>query len=142
IVSLSRDRTLRIWDVDAKKEKTIVKDLTDSSKGLAVGGGKIYASAGKWNKEKKGWEGEIRIIDLAGKTTGSLKGHGETIASLSLSKDGKSLASASEDQLGKLWDLGESKEGIGFKGHTKAIHAIALSPDGAKAATAAADGSV
>jgi WD40 repeat protein len=143
IVSLGRDRTLRIWDVDSKKEKSLVKDLADSSKGLAVGGGKIYVSAGKWNKEKKGWEGEIKILDAGtGKQAGALKGHGETITSLFLSKDGKILASASEDQLGKLWDLGASKEGVGFKGHGKAIHAIALTADGTKAATASADGSV
>lgn len=142
LVSVGRDKTVRIWDIDAKKEKQIVKDLPTNVKGLAIAGDKIFISTGKWEKEKKAWEGEIKILDLTGKSLGSLKGHGETIESLVVSKDGKTLASASEDQSAKLWDIGAAKEGIGFKGHTKAIHAIALSADGTKAATASADGSL
>lgn len=162
LVSVGRDRTVRIWDLAAKKESQIVKDLPQDAKALAVGDGKIFVGTGKWNKDLKiavdpkdvkdkkdakegpkgGWEGEIRILDLAGKTIGSLKGHSETIESLSLSKDGKIIASASEDATAKLWDIAGMKEGIGFKGHTKPILAVALSPDGKKAATASDDGSV
>lgn len=142
LVSVSRDRTIRVWDVDSKKEKQLIKDLPTNVKGLAISDGKIFASTGKWDKEKKAWEGEIRILDVSGKTLGSLKGHSETIESIVISKDGKVLASASDDQLGKLWDIAAAKGSGELKGHTKAIHAIALSADGKKVATASADGSV
>ncbi|MEI7684070.1 MAG: WD40 repeat domain-containing protein [Planctomycetota bacterium] len=142
LVSVGRDRTIRIWEIATKKEKLILKDLPTNAKGLAVADGKIFASTGKWDKEKKAWEGEIKIFDLAGKALGSLKGHGETIEAIVVSKDGKILASASEDLTGKLWDVAASKESVGLKGHTKTVHAIALSPDGKTVATASADGSL
>lgn len=148
LVSTGKDRTVRVWDLGAKTGKEIVdaKQLKYDPKALAVGADKIYIGTGTWvkdTKEKKGgWEGEIRILDFAGKTVGSLKGHTEQIESLSLSKDGKIIASSSEDASAKLWDIAGGKEGVAFKGHTKPILAVALSPDGKKAATASDDGSV
>lgn len=142
LASVGRDRTIRIWDIESKKEKQVIKDVPTDPKGLAVADGKIVVSTGKWDKEKKAWEGEIRIVDVSGKVVGSFKGHGETIDFLAVSKDGKSLATASEDQTAKLWDIGGGKEIALVKGHGKGVHGVAISPDGKKIATASADGTV
>lgn len=142
VVSASRDRTVRVWDVAAKKEKHVLKGHSENVKGLVVVGNKAYATNGKWNKEKKAYEPELKVWDLAGgKEAGVVKGHAEAIESVAASADGKTLATAGEDQTAKIWDAA-GKELQTLKGHTKAIHGVALSADGKKAATAGADGSL
>ena len=98
---------------------------------------KSRPAAGKWNKEKKAWEGEIRIWDAKlGKQIRSIKGHTDAIEGLALSKDGKFLAGASEDQTVKIWDLATSKDVQTLKGHTGMVQAVAFTHDGKKLATA------
>ena len=135
LVSSSRDRTMRVWNVESKKETHILKGSSESIRGLTILGGKAFSTNGKWNKEKKVWEGEIKIWDIAGgKETGSIKGHAETIESVTASKDGKFLATSSEDQTAKIWDA-SGKELQTLKGHAKAVHSIALTADGAVKST-------
>ncbi len=145
IASASRDRTVKVWDVLAGKDVQTLKGSPTDVKGVVFleGGAKVASSTGKWNKEKKFWEGEIKIWDAkAGKEEKSLKGHGETIEGLALSKDGKLLASCSEDQTVKIWDLAAGKDIQTLKGHTGGVLAIAFAGDGKKAATASADKTV
>lgn len=145
IATASRDRTVKIWDVEAGKDVYTLKPHPDNVKGVVFveGESKVAASTGKWNKEKKFWEGEIKIWDVkAGKQTGSLKAHNETIEGLALSRDGKRLASCSEDQTVKIWDVAAGKETQTLKGHTDLVQAAVFSADGTRLATASADRTV
>ncbi len=143
LVTASRDRTVKIWSVADKKDIQTLKGHTDNVKGMLLVGDKIYASNGKWNKEKKAWEGEIKVWDAkAGKLLTAFKGHGETLESLAVSKDGKLIASASEDKTVIVREADSGKEVATLKGHTGAVHGVAFSPDGKKLATAGAEGSV
>jgi WD40 repeat protein len=169
VASASRDRTVKVWEVATGKEVASLKGSPENVKGVVFleGSAKVASSTGKWNKEKKTWEGEIKIWDVkAGKQIGSLKGHAETIEGLALSRDGKYLASASEDQTVKIWDLVAGKDiqtlnGLAgmaqavpygpslsrviwdtLKGHTGMVQAVAFTSDGKKLATASADGTV
>src|SRR5262249_47750149 len=115
IATASRDGTVKIWDVEAAKDMQTLKPAADLKpqpdreiKGLVFfeGGAKDASSTGRWNKEKKYWEGEIKTWDAkTGKQIGSWKGHGDPIEGLTISKDGKFLASGSKDQTAKIWDV-------------------------------------
>jgi WD40 repeat protein len=68
-----------------------------------------------------------------------LEGHQETINSITISPDGKLLATASRDDTAKLWNL-QGKELATFSGHRGDVYSISFSPDGKVLATASKDG--
>ena len=68
----------------------------------------------------------------------SLEKHGDSVYSVSFSPDGKTLASASEDNTIKLWNL-ERKELKTLKGHDSRVLSVSFSPDGKTLASASED---
>ena len=56
--------------------------------------------------------------------------HGGPVRCVAFSPDGKSLASASDDQTLRLWDLQAGKLLQAFDGHAGAITSVCFSPDG------------
>ncbi|MEB3215400.1 MAG: hypothetical protein VKN72_03935, partial [Nostocales cyanobacterium 94392] len=60
----------------------------------------------------------------------TLKGHTASVQGVSFSPDGKTLASASNDETVKLWDLNSGRVIQSFKGHITYVRSISFSPDG------------
>jgi eukaryotic-like serine/threonine-protein kinase len=145
LITSGRDKTIRIWDPASGKEIAKIKDLPANALALAVSpdGGQVATTAGKWNKEKQFWLGEIAIYDIkTGKLTKSIKGHGEPIEAMAFHPDGKKLATASNDGTAKVWNLGDGKELFTLKGHTGPVASIAYSADGKLIATGGDDKTV
>jgi len=69
-------------------------------------------------------------------------GHTERVRNISISPDGKRLASAGADHLAKVWDLETGEHLLDLKGHTNWVEAARFSPDGHHLATASKDGTV
>jgi WD40 repeat protein len=55
------------------------------------------------------------------------------------SPDGKTLASGSEEDTIKLWDVGTGKERATLKGHRNEVTSVAYSPDGKTLASGSRD---
>src|SRR3954454_9249851 len=72
----------------------------------------------------------------------TLQGHTEGVTSVAFSPDGKMLASGSNDETIKLWDVQAGKEHATLKGHTNEVTSVAFSPDGKTLASASLDGTV
>ena len=70
------------------------------------------------------------------------KGHTKPLQALTVSRDGKILASAGEDQTARLWDVATGKLLATLKGHTNIVNSMAFSPDGRKVATGSDDETV
>ena len=64
------------------------------------------------------------------------------VRSVSFSPDGVTLASGSNDNTVKLWDVASGKNIATLEGHTDVVHQVLFSPDGATLASAGRDGTV
>ena len=67
-----------------------------------------------------------------------LEGHLSSVNSVAFSPDGKRLATGSDDNTAKIWDLQSGKIVLTLKGHS-AVNSVAFSPDGKKLATGSDD---
>jgi WD40 repeat protein len=65
----------------------------------------------------------------------------ETVRCLAYSPDGALLASGSDDQTVRLWDVGKTKSAHQFK-HDWTAYTLAFSPDGTRHLSGGADGTV
>lgn len=68
--------------------------------------------------------------------------HSGRVASVAFSPDGKVLATGSEDQTVKLWDVASGQELATLQGHTDVVSSVSFSPDGTILATASGDRTV
>jgi WD40 repeat protein len=59
-----------------------------------------------------------------------LKGHSGSVRALMVSPDGKTLASAGDDQWIKLWDVATGRDLATLRGHTLPVWGLAFSPRG------------
>src|SRR5439155_31315 len=135
LVSLSRDRTCRVWDAQSGRlHCTIAEKDVDfyavafsaDSTTLAVAGGDPF----------HGGNTGIRLFDVAtGERTGRLLGHEQPAYALGFSPDGKTLLSISCDQVIRFDLAGGSKL---WQWKLRSTAAVALSPD--RATVASVDG--
>jgi hypothetical protein len=65
----------------------------------------------------------------------NLEGHTDAVTSVAFSPDGKRLATGSNDNTAKIWDLDSAKALMTLEGHTDAVNSVAFSPDGKRLAT-------
>jgi WD40 repeat protein len=66
-------------------------------------------------------------------------GHRAVVASIALTADGRTLASASYDATIKLWDLPALNETATLRGHTAGVYSVAFAPDGKTLASGSHD---
>ncbi|HEV3142640.1 MAG TPA: WD40 repeat domain-containing protein, partial [Gemmataceae bacterium] len=72
----------------------------------------------------------------------TLSGHTGGVCALAVTADGKTLASASEDNTVRIWDLVSEHERFSLRGHTDKVVAVAISPDGKTAVSGGWDSKV
>ncbi|MDF5733705.1 MAG: AAA-like domain-containing protein [Rhizonema sp. PD38] len=65
--------------------------------------------------------------------------HKSSVNSVAFSPDGKTLASASDDNTIKLWNVATGKEISTLSGHKSDVYSVAFSPDGKTLASASTD---
>src|SRR5215510_7645877 len=163
LVSVSDDKTIRIWSVSpdgrrAALARTIRGQMGDGRAGeleaaalsppdaagrqqwLAVGG----VLAGSLNDRYA-----IRLHDYAsGEVMALLHGHQDVVLALAFASNGRWLASASKDRTVRLWDLASlqgqrlTRAPLELTGHTDQIYDLAWSATGDRLASASYDRTV
>lgn len=106
---------------------------------VVSGDGKYLFAAGG----EPGLFGEVRQWDLSdGRLFYVFEGHKDTLYSIALSPDGKTLATGSYDQKIKLWNVETGEEIRTLSGHNGCVFGLAFRPDGKILASASADRTV
>ena len=72
----------------------------------------------------------------------TLYGHVSRINSLSVSPDGRRMATGSWDRTVKVWDAETGAALVTLQGHTSSVNGVSFSPNGQRIASASADGTV
>lgn len=121
IVSASRDKTARIWNLD--KDTTLVGNtLPLTALSFSFDGKRIATFS---------TEGDIIIWDSESKKIlKTLKGHKNIVNFAMFSPDGNRIASASDDHTIKIWDSYTGKDILTLKGHSAPVRSIVYSLDG------------
>jgi WD40 repeat protein len=80
------------------------------------------------------------LWNLQGDLIQEFKGHQLPVTSVSFSPDGKTIATASDENTARLWNLqGKGNLIQEFKGHQLPVNSVSFSPDGKTIATASWD---
>ncbi|KAG2352023.1 WD40 repeat-like protein, partial [Suillus spraguei] len=130
IISGSVDKTTRQWDLKAGKEIEGAKEVFEKrvcAVAVSRDGRWIVTADGDWNGGRlKACEVETGIVKI-------FEGHSQYINTVDISTDSTLLASGSQDETSRIWNLKTGKLTIGapFQGHTGIIWGLALSFDGA-----------
>jgi WD40 repeat protein len=130
------NKTIRLWNVDTKKEVATCKGHTDVLLAVEFSpDGKTLASASK--------DGTVRLWQVTtGKELAVFKGHDGPVRSVCFSPDGNTLASGGDDKTVALWDVKTLSRFTLLKGHTDALRGVAFSRDGNLLASASKDKTV
>ncbi|MDJ0580775.1 TIR domain-containing protein [Crocosphaera sp.] len=147
IVSLSKDRTAKVWSREGKLLKTFViekgtqvSDVTFSKDGQIL----VISRDNIVDLRERQWKDiyqRFEILDGCETDDSNCQGHTNTVEGVAISPDGQMIVSASRDHTLKLWNLqGELLETL--HGHSGEVQGVAFSPNGQVIASASRDGSV
>ena len=102
----------------------------------AIKAGKILQSQHTTNPEVMN---ALQVVSFPGRERNRLQGHDGFVSSVSFSADGKTLASGSDDNTIKLWNLETGKEIRTLKGHDSRVSSVSFSADGKTLASGSED---
>jgi hypothetical protein len=133
LVSVSKDRTVRIWDLTTGAELAVLMGHTGLINGVAVtpDGAKIVTASN---------DQTARIWDArTGAQLRLLKGHETFVYGVAVSPDGGRVATGSGDKTARVWDIETGDELAVLRGHTNWVYSVAITPDGNRIVTTSGD---
>jgi len=84
---------------------------------------------------------QLQLWDVTtGQEIASLKGHGRAVTKVAFSRDGKLVATSSNDNVITIWDIASQHELKSLTGHSATIESMDFSPDNRLLASAGEDG--
>jgi WD40 repeat protein len=135
-ISGSRDKTLKIWELENKKELIILVGHTLAINSVAVTHDSRSMISGSEDTTLKVW-------NLAsGLVTATFLGHTLPINSVAVTPDGRYAVSGSEDTTLKIWDLESGCNLCTLSGHSWPVTAVAVTPDGQSVVSVSMDKTV
>jgi len=131
-------RRVVIWETpELVPEFQLVENLTDRITALRflLGGEQLVIADGRVAEN-----GTVRLIDLGSRgLLSSWPAHDDTIFDLSVSNDGRFLATAGGDRLVKIWELATQSEIARIEAHSPQVLTVAFNADGTQLVTGGAD---
>jgi WD40 repeat protein len=136
LISVSQDKTGRIWNLTDGKVVAELKGHADLIDAVAVSPDGLWIATGSADKGVRLWNA------ADGKEVKNLGAHGGTVYALAFSPDGKWLASAAADKTVKIWDVAGQKEYKVLKGHDDAVTTLTFTDNPDAVLTASLDRSL
>lgn len=135
LATVSRDDSLRLWDVDQKTEVAVHSDHTADV--YAVG----FSPDSRW-LASGGYDNQVILRDgETGRACRTLTGHADWIFGVTFSADSQRLASGSGDGTIRVWDV-ESGKCLRILKTPKAVSGVDFQPGGSLLASSGLNGSV
>ncbi|ETO22761.1 mycorrhiza-induced NACHT/WD40-repeat domain protein, NWD [Reticulomyxa filosa] len=141
IVSSSKDKTIRIWNIKSGKEIRILEGHFDdvnnvkfstkeNSKDIQIMLQVLNFSPCGRNIVSGSWDGTIRFWDVnSGQEIKILEGHSSVINDVHFSPDGQTVVSSSKDQTVVIWDVKSGKKIIELENHSHNVTRAQFSSD-------------
>jgi WD40 repeat protein/tetratricopeptide (TPR) repeat protein len=142
LLSASGDQTVRLWDVTRGQPLAVFRGHDEGVAAAAFGadGRQVASVGGPTFGDLGNARGEVKLWDATsanGEAT-VLQGHTSTPIRLALSRDGRYLASGSEDYYLGFWDTATGQP-LFWQPHKGAVLSVVFSPDSRWVASAAVD---
>src|SRR5439155_1498521 len=141
LASISRDRTLRLWDAATGRQIRQLSEPDCEYYALAFSPDSRTLAAATGDP-LRGGHTAVRLWDVTtGKERTRLKGHERGVLALAFSADGRRLASANPFEPVRIWDVQTGQTVVACEEPHGAM-ALAFSPDGCTLASACMSGTV
>ena len=128
-------KTARVWNLATREVMTTVTGFKSTVGALAFSPDRNRFAAGSF-------VGEIKVAALGAKESiTTLTGHKAAVKRLAFSRDGKTLASAGDDCVVRLWNMATFREVTTFQTDVS-CNFLDFSPDGQTLAAGSTDGTV
>ncbi len=124
LVSGSWDHTVKIWDVETRKEKAELRGHQEPVTSVAISPDAGLLATASTDRT-------VRIWNVAkGTASAVLRGHRAAVYSVAFSPDGETLVSGSYDGTVKLWKVASRSELATLESDGGPVYSVAFAPDG------------
>ncbi|MGP4099018.1 nSTAND1 domain-containing NTPase [Nonomuraea sp. KM90] len=138
LVTASRDRTARVWDVGDPHRPRHLLTLTghgDNVNAAAFSPDGHTVATAAWDNTARLWD----ITTPARPRPLAVLPHSMGVNAVAFSPDGHTVATASSDKTARLWNVRDHRLRATLTGHDDGLVSVAFSPDGHTLATASFD---
>jgi serine/threonine protein kinase len=124
---------MKLWRIDVRGVQRAWRGPAEAPSALAIAGSGRLLASGTAN-------GSVRLYSASSRQQRLLKAHDGRVTALAFAPGDRTLASAGDDGLVKLWDLRTGRFPRVFHGRAGPVPAIAFSADGRRVVAAGQDG--
>jgi WD40 repeat protein len=142
IATTDKKNLLQLWSFNNLKEEIKLPNQIKGSVSKFIPHSNMIATAVDYNRKSKQYY-SIKLWNVTdGKEIKEMNEHEGSIYAISVSPDGKFIASASGDKTIKIWDVNKEKAIKTLYNHKGEVRDVSFSPDGKILASSSADNTI